>query len=228
MNTTVIVLGVIIILLIYVLYYFLSNRSSNLSSSANLRQPQAPLTSIQKPTNSRYGYTLWLYVNTWDNNVEKTIFSRDNNMKLYLDKSGPILKLDMVMSDDSVETMIITDNFPLQKWTCIGVNIDNQFVDGYVDGKLIRSQRFFKTGTNTIPKVPPGEDTPILIGNMEGKFDAYLASFQRWTAPLDPKTVWETYLDGNGSNRLLNMLTAYGVDISILKNEQEQSRFSII
>ena len=52
MNTTVIVLGVIIILLIYVLY-FLSNRSSNLSSSANLRQP--PLTSIQKPTNSRYG-----------------------------------------------------------------------------------------------------------------------------------------------------------------------------
>jgi len=26
----------------------------------------------------------------------------------------------------------------------------------------------------------------------------------------------------------LNMLTAYGVDISILKNEQEQSRFSII
>ena len=63
MNTTVIVLGVIIILLIYVLYYFLSNQSSKLSDSANLKQPQPPITNVQKATNSRYGYTLWLYVN---------------------------------------------------------------------------------------------------------------------------------------------------------------------
>ena len=47
--------------------------------------------------------------------------------------------------------MIITDNFPLQKWVCIGLSVDSQFVDGYIDGKLIRSQRF-KTGTNTMPK----------------------------------------------------------------------------
>jgi|UniRef100_A0A6C0IQM3 hypothetical protein len=228
MNTTVIVLGVVIILLIYVLYYFLSNRSSSLTASANLKQPQPPLTTIEKANNSRYGYTLWLYVNTWDNNVEKTIFSRDNNMKLYLDKTGPLLKMDMAMSDDTTETMLITDNFPLQKWVCIGLSVDNQFVDAYIDGKLMRSQRFFKTGTNTMPKVPPTSDTPILVGNMEGKFDAYLANFKRWIAPLDPKTVWENYLDGNGSNRLLNVLSSYGVDISILKNEQEQSRFSII
>ena len=79
-----------------------------------------------------------------------------------------------------------------------------------------------------MPKVPPTEETPILVGNMEGKFDAFLANFKRWVAPLDPKTVWETYLDGNGSSRILNMLTAYGMDISILKNNQEQSRFSVI
>ena len=85
MNTTVIVLGVIIIFLIYVLYYFLSNQSSKLSDSANLKQPQPPITNVQKPNNSRYGYTLWLYVNTWDNNVEKTIYSRYINQKVYLD-----------------------------------------------------------------------------------------------------------------------------------------------
>ena len=88
MNTTVIVLGVIIILLIYVLYYFIEPLLQ-FEFQRELRQPQPPLTSIQKPTNSRYGYTLWLYVNTWDNNVEKTIFSRDNNMNCTLIKLVP-------------------------------------------------------------------------------------------------------------------------------------------
>ena len=46
-----------------------------------------------------------------------------------------------------------------------------------------------------------------------------------WIAPLDPKTVWETYLDGNGSSRILNMLTAYGVDISILKTNKSNRAF---
>ena len=33
----------------------------------------------------------------------------------------------------------ITNNFPLQKWTCILVSVDNKIIDVYLDGKLVKS-----------------------------------------------------------------------------------------
>ena len=152
-------------------------------------------------------------------------------------------------SDDAgattYETMVVTTNFPLQKWVSISVSVDNQFVDVYLDGKLVKSQRFYKTvttaaATNDVPavtagvfpKVPPNAATsPVNLGSINAvnvftPFDAFVAEFKRWTVPIDPASAWDNYLAGNGTNSISKAFSAYGIDVSVLKNNVEQTKFS--
>ena len=231
MDTNTIILIVAILVLLYVLYTYFTDSSSELVQTASLLTPVSAITTISGPTNTRYGHSVWIYVNTWDNNADKTIFSRGNNFKLYLDKNSPVLKLDVKMNDDTDETMIITNNFPLQKWVNITISMDNQFADAYLDGKLVRSQRFFKNTENSgsaIPIVPPGKETPLYLGNITGNFDAYATLFKRWTTPVDPETAWDIYMKGNGSSKMASALNDIGIDLSILQNNEEIKKVSLM
>lgn len=245
MTPTTIILTVIILLLVYVLYAYLTGTVTPLSQTASLKTQVPPITNINGPRNTRYGYSIWVYVNTWTNNSAKTIFSRPNNIKLYLDEDSPTLKLDMTMNGTldattgmgPVETMTITTNFPLQKWVCIAISVDNQFVDAYLEGKLVKSQRFYTSTTSnevvttTIPAIPPdATSSPIYLGNNGNgafvPFDAFTAEFKRWSVPIDPESAWNTYLAGNGTNALSRAFSSYGIDVSVLRNNVEQTKFS--
>lgn len=238
MTPTTIILSIIIIVLIYVLYAYVTSTVTTMQPAASLKTGVPPITKIEGATNTRYGYSLWLYVNTWDSSIEKTIFSRNENIKLYLDQTSPTLKLDLAMNtkDDKqatvYETMIITNNFPLQKWVSIAVSVDNQFADVYLDGKLVKSQRFYinnKDGNNGVhPKVPPSaSDSPVILGNTVGtSIDAFISEFKRWTVPIDPESAWDNYLAGNGTNSISRAFSSYGIDVAVLKNNVEQTRFS--
>jgi hypothetical protein len=57
--------------------------------------------------------------------------------------------------------------------------------------------------------------------------DIYVSLFMRWSSPMDPQTAWNTYMSGNGQSTA-SQWTAYGVDLSLLKNSVEQSRFSLL
>ena len=228
METTTIVLIVVIIVLIYILYAYYSDSATQLVKTASLLTPIPPITKISQPNNTRFGHSVWIYVNTWDNNVEKTILSRDKQFRLYLDKHSPTLKLDVYMNDDTEDTMMITNNFPLQKWVNIIISMDNQFADSYLDGKLVRSQRFFKD-TGAVPAMPPGKEVPLYLGNKAvNKFDAYASLLKRWTSPVDPKLAWDTYMKGNGSNRMASALNDIGIDVSILQNKEEIRKYSLM
>ena len=85
-----------------------------LTASANLNDDITPINIKNSPSSSRYAYGLWIYANSWDMGATKTIFQRNENIKLYLDSSAPILNCDITMSDGNVKTVEITDNFPLQ------------------------------------------------------------------------------------------------------------------
>lgn len=236
MNSIVIILGIVIVILIYVLYKYFTNRSSTLQAQASLTTVLPQITSVQSPTNTRYAYGIWVYVNSWDPNVNKTIFSRNGNMKVYLDRYSPTLLVDVTMTDNSVQKMVMTDNFPIQKWVQIIVSVDNQFVDGYLDGKLVKSQRFYLAASAAnssvlMPKTPPDVSTPIFLGNSDvsaagfTSFDTYIAKFKRWTNPIDPQTAWSSYLEGNGSNAMSNAVSSYGINMAVLKDNVEQSKY---
>lgn len=247
MTPTTIILSVVILLLVYVLYAYLTGTVTKISQNANLNAAIPPITKIEGARNTRYGYSIWVYVNTWNNNSTKTIFSRPNSLRLYLDNTSPTLKLDLAMNGALVNnvpptmTMNITNNFPLQKWVCVCVSVDNQFVDAYLDGKLVKSQRFYASAASanappatiaTMPLSPPDATaSPIYLGNSEtgqtfAPFDAFIAEFKRWSAPIDPQSAWDTYLAGNGTNGVASAFSAYGIDVSVLKNKVEQTRFS--
>lgn len=231
MSPVAIILGIVIILLIYVLYKFFRNDTGRiLTKSSNLNTTNETTVaigsdSISSGTNTTYSYGLWLYVNTWSSTGAKNIFRRQNedisdkdDIKLYLDAITPTLKCDFYTNYSTsppLETVNITNNFPIQKWVYIIVSVDNKIVDTYLDGKLITSQQL-----NGTPTVSKGD---IYLG----KFDAYLANFQNWKSAMDPQTAWKTYMSGNGGSAIGKMFKSYGIDFSLKKDNVEQYKLNV-
>jgi hypothetical protein len=215
MNYPVIVLGIIIVMLIYLLYVYYYSPSSSITKLANLMVVNPPITTIAQPDNINYSYGIWVYVNSWNNNMRKVIFGRQDNIMLYLENDKPTLNCGVMMNDNSVQTVTFTDNFPLQKWVYVIVSVDGNIVDGYLNGKLVKSVKL--NGIAKQPSADP-EAYPISLGG--GKtWDAIVAAFTRRTKPTDPQTAWDTYLAGNGqSGALSSSGSTYGANLSFVKN----------
>lgn len=246
MNGIAIILAIVVILLFYILYRFFMLKSTELTSTASLLDSNPSIPIENKPTSTRYSYGIWIYVNSWDSSIKKTIFERTNNIKLYFADTAPVLKCEITMDDGKTlatgesaptTTLEITDNFPIQKWVHIVTSVDNQYLDAYLDGKLIKSGRLYTdsvaadttAGTTAVsestPKTPGNE--PMVLGSGT-TYDAYIAKFNHWSLPLDPQTVWSTYKEGNGQSGMNNYISSYGIDLSILKNNVEQSKYSLL
>lgn len=217
-------LSILIIILIYVLYVYFTMKSTTLISNASLNETQSPITISSNPASTRYAYGIWIYINSWDTNKEKVIFTREGNVKLYFDKLSPVLKCDVTMTQSGVETAIVTDNFPLQKWVHIIASADNQYFDFYLDGKLVKSIRAYSE--NSMPKQPL-KDTKLILGGSD-TFDAYATRFYHWNQPIDPQTAWKTYKEGNGSSSLGASMASYGINLQVLKDNIEYTQFQLL
>ena len=225
METTTIVLAIIVIILVYVLYAYFVSKSSVISKSASLKEGNnSPITTINSGQSTRYAYGIWTYVNTWDSTREKTIFSRDNNIRLYLAANKPSLycTITCVGNDGSSlenQNLLITDNFAVQKWVYIVISSDNTVVDAYIDGKLVNSTK--------LPSSPnqPGtaKDAPIIYGS---GWDCYVAGFQNWANPIGPQEAWDNYLSGNGSS-MSQFFGNYSFNLGIMKDNVEQSSYTV-
>jgi hypothetical protein len=250
MSTVAIILGVVIIILIYVLYRYFTSTATTLQSSLTNLTTQVPvITSISNPKNTQYAYGVWVYVNNWDQSTPKVFMSQTNILNVYLLPNQPSLCVDVKMSDNSVVSTIITQNFPLQKWVYIIVSLDNQFLDVYLDGKLVKSVRLSDATGSLFPAVP-GNSPQVWLGNsntsnalfngVSGKtgsgttissftpFNAYATYFYRWAVPMDPGTAWRYYMKGNGQNSLMNNLSGYGVSMQILQNNVVASSYTLL
>ena len=232
MNTIIIVLGVI--LLVVILYLIFQNLFSGETAldeqnSLSSQIPAIPSGNLSVPDSARFTYNVWLYVNSWNTNATKTIFSRLYETRLYLDHNTATLKLDVgnpAISDsaaeqeDYLETIDITNNFPLQKWVCILVSVDNNIIDVYLDGKMVKSVFI---GNNVSP---PFQNMQISSSIVFGSgWDAYISKFERRPKPTDPKTAWDKYMEGNGGSTISNALGNINVNVSVLKDNVETSSF---
>ena len=222
MNSLIIVLGIVLIFFVYLLFKYLTNTSTTLSPVADFTKAIPSITGdrLTGATNLSYAHGIWLYVQNWNPNVEKTIFYRHKNIKLYLDKNTPTLKCDIWLANETTQTITITNTFPLQKWVYIIVSVDNQFVDCYLDGKLVISQQIEP------PKQPlDSTESQLYLGNSGnsgnfsgGGWSANALIFTRWTTPVDPQMAWEWYMKGNGKSRFGSLFGSYGINYSVLKD----------
>jgi hypothetical protein len=140
--------------------------------------------------------------------------------------------------------VLISDNFPLQKWCHVILSMDNSFLDCYIDGKLILSQKlsFMSKDVNSINISPaPPSDVPpaaggaaVILGGTDGgtgtapvytNFDAVVNNFQQWPTPLNPQMAYDTYMLGNGS--AMSKFSSFNANINILKNQASYTSFSL-
>jgi hypothetical protein len=235
MSPVAIILGIVIIILIYILYKYFTTSTSTLGAIVDLSKTSSSTAFTKKgdvsnSTSTRYSYSVWVYIDTWDSNEKKDIFYRNrvgvsgstpehSDIRLYLDQLSPTLKCEFytnISQTQPTETITVTNNFAVQKWVCVVISVDNKIIDCYIDGKLVTSQQ--------LQNQPIVTDSDIFVGT----FKAHLAKFQRTTSPIDPQTAWSNYMSGNGGNSLKKMFSSYGVDVSFKKDNVEQQKFSII
>ena len=239
MNYTIIVLGVVVIILLYILYKYFSTSATTLSPLAKLSASNPALPMPANSTSLNYAYGVWVSVNSWST-ANKTIFSRtggtagvaaslslptglatDPQIILYLDKTQPILScyIDQQSVADAIGPIQLTQNFPLQTWVYVSISVQGQYVDLYLQGKLVKSIQLKAAPTQ------PGDSTkPVNLGT---GWDASIAKFQYYPHSLSPQDVWANYMSGNGQNSAASTFSSYGVNIDLLANGTTQSTFKL-
>lgn len=232
MDATTIILGIVLIILLYILYKYLTTDKALLQEYVHLMQDDLkPITDLEKPKTPRYAYGFWIYVNTWDSSQDKIIFIREGNMSCYLDSNTASLSLRIMTGTSAAggtsQVIQMSDNFPMQKWVHCIVSVDNEYVDCYLDGKLIRSSRVYSPGGGStpalIPSIPPDNSIPVNLGG--NSFDAYVSKFKRWLYPINPQTAYDEYMKGNGQSSF--GLPSYGLDLTVLKDNEVYKELSV-
>jgi hypothetical protein len=225
MNYTFIILGIIVAVLIYVLYLYFSDDSTKLFEYQDLQKSAINVPADKINYNGqKYAYGFWIYVNNYSGG--KTLLQRikpadsssyEPSLKVYLPGSTPTLKVDIetTASSEPTETIDVTNNFPIQKWVHVVVSKEGQIVDVYIDGKLVKSHML--SGTP--------EDIDIAEQLSSSAFSAFMARLKIWKHGLNPQTVYDEYMKGNGQS---GMITGYGVDVSVLRDNIEQTKFSLL
>ena len=221
MNYTFIILGIILVIILYILYLSLLPATSIASAQTYLKDKPPPVltSTLTTPNSTNFYYSVWVYVNnlnsgtdvTMPETLTKTSFTRDpksspnnifylvdsaNNAYLSLDITSSTLLNTSILMDSpgmGLRQYDITPNFPLQRWEHIIISINQNYMDLYLDGKLIKSANLGKNPTMPILNTT----TPAAI--RFGTGDIYIAGFQRVPNSIDPQTAWNLYLNGSGT-----------------------------
>jgi len=225
MNYTLVILGIVLLLVIYILYKVLDEKSRRVASKMdlNVTNQTVAVANTGKADSARYYISTWIYVNNLADIASGTpIYKLENSSTKYLElslTSSAVLQYKILDANSQVQSYTIMSNFPLQKWMNVIVSVDNNIVDLYIDGKLIRShkvekgiQQMGKTGTN------------IIFGS---PIDAYLAKMERQPNAMDPTNAWNKYMEGNGGNYFSKMFANYGGNFTITKDDLDVQEFQL-
>ena len=211
-------MGIILVVIVYILYKVIDEKGRTITDKKDLSKGinAVNVKNTGKADSTRYYIGTWLYVNTTSaTNVDifKINQGVDDFLKLQLTNSA-VLKY-IAKTDSGTATHVIMDNFPLQKWVYVVISVDNNVVDLYIDGKLIRSHK--------VDIAQVGETSDIEFGRL----DAFIAKMEREPKPMDPSYAWSKYMEGNGGNYFSRMLANYGGTLTLTKNDMDVREFQL-
>jgi hypothetical protein len=225
MNTVVIISVVLILIVLYVAFFVFTG-SQSLTAKVDLGSQQAPITAdkLSNPGSVRYSFETWVYVYQFEAGG-KYLFSRagttsGKNIGLKLGATAPELILEYTSVNSAgtkvPSSLIISNNFPIQTWAHVIVSVDNNYIDVYINGKLVKS-------------IQATLEAPSTTNSIDyGLTKAYLAKFVRNTSPIDPQTAWNNYTSGNGvSSSMSSLLGNYGATIIFNKDAAEYSKLKV-
>lgn len=151
-------------------------------------------------TGNKYTYTLWINIQNipensqWYENVNynKPILYRFGSPNIYYNPMDHNLivqvaykdKLDMINYYD-----INLTELPNQKWTFIGVVVDNLYVDVYVDNKRFTSAK--------LPHVPYIFNRNVYLGEKQNNFNGYIANVRYYNDALKEESMVDVFNSSN-------------------------------
>jgi hypothetical protein len=255
MNTSTIIsliLFLIIFVALYQTYFYLNPKVLNDGTIIPITQPTTQfdisVSEIEDPSSIRYFYDGWLRVNGVPDSANPyVIFNRGKEFVVtltghvlsvmnYRDSATDIKTAGGCLSSSDKKAVKIVDiatNFPFQRWVHFCINVDENRMDVYLNGKLAKSMQagtvYYKnsTGNGQDDMTKPVDftvyptDQPISVGNL--KVNGRLAKFRREPVNVDPQTVWNTYMLGPGVPGVEDELgTDYHAKVSITRNGKTQ------
>lgn len=227
MNYTLIILGVILCVIIFMLYQFMNARgkvvTSTVTLNASTTNPSVPFSALSSPTSARYYLSFWLNVNsiTGTTDVFKIATGAVDALVIKLSSASELQYTITSAASVSTSTHTILANFPLQKWVYVILSIDEQTVDIYIDGKMIRSEKL---------TAAPAVTTNLSVLSFVDKptnAEMYIAKLERNPTTIDPSTAWSSYMGGNGGNYFSSMFSSYGANFTLTKDNLDVNKLSL-
>ena len=236
-----ILLGVVLFVVIYVIYLFWTSRYLSIKVlDLNTANTTIASTSIKGSSNSNYTYSMWVWVNSWNTSVPHCfVYAPPSSLNstpptynngqpydfaLYMDQQSPTLYCTLGSSPgDSSNTVVITNNFPLQTWVYVVVCVQTNVVDCYLNGKMIVSQQ---TNQNSALVTPSYKN--LYMGNAPSNngWDCQMMLFNFQPMVVTPQQVWSSYLSGNGQS-MFSSLSSYGLQMDLTQNNQVTSSYTL-
>jgi hypothetical protein len=182
----------------------------------DLNSTSKPILIKNNVNTSKFTISFWVYVNSWNSLVEKTLINVPGKYRIFLSTIAPILTIE-IYTRNKVQNIIITNDFPIQKWSCISINVDNKFIDCYMEGKLLKSielDSLISDASGNMMYIGDNYNSSSLYSH-----DIILNNIKRWTVSQSPQSIYTYYLRGHNSKSIYNKLQSYNVDITIMKNK---------
>jgi hypothetical protein len=220
-----ITIGILVIIILLCLYYVIAyfGNSYFIDKSTKLN----PIISIgngdiESPNSIRYFYEMWLWIDS-NSPPDKinTVFNwgdsfvvglKGSNLSLYTrggDAKYNTTSGQFVCDGSCSQVLSVTDAFPFQKWVHLVINVDNNTLDAYLDGKLVKSV----VSPNPIP-IGKGS---ITVGNTYANGKVTL--FRRPPYNITPQEVWNRYMLGNGEGY---SVSPYHINVQVLKDDVQK------
>ena len=230
MNILTIFIFILVVILIYAVYKLMTKTTTNVSGFSDASKSlSVPCSKFGANTN--YGYSVWIYVDSWITNsapsslpshdLRKNILTRCVGsaaaFNLYLDNAQNNLKL--LMSNNTKSCDI--KNIKLQKWVNITMSVYGNTVDLYLDGKLVRT-----CVLTDIPIGPKIEDTLFVGGTIkscaasDGDLRGYISNVVYKSDYFTPEEAWNIYSAGYSGAGMFDFVNRYKLNFSIIKDDQ--------
>lgn len=243
MNLKNILLGVVVILILYATYsYFFKDHTSVDLVGLHNAKKKLRIEATSLPGNygsPNYTFSIWIFINSWNYQYgeEKIVLFRgkdeetaEQSPKVTLDSNTNNLKIETLTYPSSDNASIggkvvgtkntcSVSNIPIQKWVHILFTTNNNTLDTYLDGKLVK--------TCVMKGVPKMSQTAPLFLTPGGGFSGYTSRLRYFARTINPREAYEIYKDGYSDSLFGGLLNKYKLKLSFLKGSEEVSSISI-
>ena len=246
MNLLTIAVFVLIIVLVYLVYKLMTKTTMAVSGFSDASNAVVlPCKKFGTSTNSNYGYSTWLYVDSWESggsNVAKNVLTRYNAAKLplfqlYLDNNQNNLIL-VINGTPAANIPCTIPNVQLQKWINITISVYGNTVDMYLDGKLVRTciMKNVPIALTVGDSLYIGGGYSITNGSVTapanatsnvGALQGYISNVVYKANYFTPEEAWNIYSAGYGGSGMFDFLTKYKLNFSITNDNQTLGQISL-